>query len=65
MLNIDESKSYATEANLLKALAKVGLSNTKFMVVRNRAGRYTAIFGYSWNPDLGTMPAHLGFPIVG
>jgi hypothetical protein len=47
--NIDTAKSYATEANLLKALEKHGLAEARYMVVRNRAGRFTAIFSLSQN----------------
>jgi hypothetical protein len=46
-LNIDTSKSYATEENLMKALRKLGLADRKPMVVCNRAGRFTAIFSVS------------------
>jgi hypothetical protein len=45
--DIDTAKSYATEANLIKALEKLGFADKRPMVVRNRAGRYTAIFSLS------------------
>lgn len=45
-MNIDNAKSYATEANLMKALERLGFAEDRPLVVRNRAGRYTAIFGY-------------------
>lgn len=45
--NIDSATSYATEANLMKALEKLGFADKRPMVVRNRAGRYTAIFSLS------------------
>lgn len=45
-MNIDSAKSYATEANLMTALAKIGLDSMKPLVVRNRAGRFTAVFGF-------------------
>jgi hypothetical protein len=44
-MNIDTAKSYATEENLMKALKKVGLDEMNPLVVRNRQGRYTAVFG--------------------
>ena len=44
-MNIDTSKSYATEANLMKALVKLGLDKMLPLVVCNRNGRYTAVFG--------------------
>ncbi|UGY15180.1 hypothetical protein HAP48_0042760 [Bradyrhizobium septentrionale] len=43
--NIDNAKSYATEANLMKALATLGLDQMRPVIVRNREGRFTAIFG--------------------
>lgn len=45
--NIDTAKSYATEENLMKALKKLGFDAYRPMVVRNREGRYTAIFSLS------------------
>ena len=45
--NIDNSKSYATEQNLLKALEKLGFIDDRFVVVCNRQGRFTAVFGFS------------------
>ena len=44
-INIDNSRSYKTEANLVKALEALGLDDTwRKIVVRNREGRFTAIF---------------------
>jgi hypothetical protein len=43
-MNIDNAKSYATEANLIAALTKLGFATDRFVVVRNREGRFTAIF---------------------
>jgi hypothetical protein len=57
-LNIDNSRSYATEENLNKGTAKVdgilknaedsnnitALSGVRRLVVRNREGRYTAAY---------------------
>ena len=57
MFNMDTSKSYATEANLLKALDKVGITEG-FLVVRNREGRWTAVCSWAVH---GVRPAHLGF----
>jgi hypothetical protein len=45
VLDIDTSKSYATEANLMTALEKLGLDKMCPLVVRNRKGRFTAVFG--------------------
>lgn len=55
--NIDTAASYATEDNLLKAIKKKLGDNVRFMVVRNRAGRYTAIFSASMNNHI--MPIHI------
>ena len=54
-ISLDDAKSYATEANLRKALSKLGLDSyassskygehvCRYMVVRNKEGRWTAIF---------------------
>jgi hypothetical protein len=45
ILDIDTAKSYATEDNLIKALIKAQLSEMCPLIVRNRAGRFTAVFG--------------------
>ena len=44
-LDIDNSKSYATEENLIKALRKQGLDTMRPLIVCNRQGRFTAVFG--------------------
>ena len=51
-LSIEDCKSYATEENLDRGLARLGLDNwtngeevpCRFMKVRNSEGRWTAIF---------------------
>lgn len=61
--DIDNNKSYASEANLMKALEKLGLDKCKPIVVRNRAGRWTAVFGLH-NSNFGgnvTFAARHGF----
>ncbi len=45
MLNIDTTKSYATEENLIKAISKLGFEKDRPLVVCNREGRFTAVFG--------------------
>ena len=45
LFDIDNSKSYATEANLIAALERLGLSELRPVIVCNRAGRFTAVFG--------------------
>lgn len=63
--NIDTAKSFATEANLERALARLGLSANWHVVVRNRAGRWTAIFPVSQcNGYLGQFAQH-GFKTIG
>ena len=65
MFDIDTSRSYATEENLNKGLTKLALESIPHITVRNRQGRYTAIFPYS---RLGDVPAiHVadaGFMVV-
>lgn len=46
-MNIDNSHSYATEANLVAALKRLCLDMYKPLIVRNRKGRFTAIFSFS------------------
>ena len=67
-INIDNSRSYKTEANLVKALSAIGVDDTwRKIVVCNREGRFTAIFPVAQNPGnvnvLGL--AHRGFMVVG
>lgn len=52
LTGIETAKSYATEANLLKALSKFP-DDWRYVVVRKLDGRYTAIFqGASMGPDV-------------
>lgn len=60
MLNIDKSKSYATEENLVKALKKLRATNG-YVIVRNRMGRYTAVFSYHVH---GVRMVHAGFMTI-
>ena len=66
MMNIDTARSYATEANLNKSLADKGLTEVA-IVVRNRAGRWTAICSVSRcnmrQIQCGAI-AHAGFFII-
>lgn len=45
-INLNEVKSYATEANLRKALSKLNLDTygARYMITRTPEGRWTAIF---------------------
>ena len=69
-LSIDDCRSYATEANLDKAIAKHGLDNwtdstrhgqhtCRYMKVRNSEGRWTAIFLVSEHANL--CGGYIGF----
>jgi hypothetical protein len=69
LLNIDNSKSYATEANLTAALAKNGLDKCNHLVVRNRDGRWTAVFPasfilHAFQGDMMAAARH-GFKTIG
>lgn len=55
-MNIDDSRSYATEEALHKAIRKYFGDDVRYLVVCNRAGRFTAIFSASFNPN--HMPIH-------
>lgn len=64
-MNIDTARSYATEANLIAALKKVGLDECRPLIVRNRAGRWTAVFGCALSGHYNSPSiAHEGFPII-
>ncbi len=65
-MNIDNSKSYKTEANLTTAVKRLLPKGIKYLVVCNRKGRFTAIFPMAWNKDYDWVaPATVGFMIVG
>lgn len=59
MLNIDTCKSYATEDNLMKALKKLGFDQDRPLIVRNREGRFTAVFGLHLS-GLGAEGGYIG-----
>jgi hypothetical protein len=63
--NIDTAKSYSSEDNLMKALTKLGLHECHPLVVRNREGRFTAIFHAPFvEPVMAPIHvAQLGFKI--
>lgn len=65
MLNIDTSRSYATEAQLVRALEKRGLGKLFPLIVRNREGRWTAVFGVSNLQGNITLCARQGFMTIG
>lgn len=45
MINIDDARSYTDETRLWRALENMGLHKLNPIVVCNRKGRFTAIFG--------------------
>jgi hypothetical protein len=61
------TKTYATEENLLKALAKIGLDNVPCTLVVQVPGtnRYTAVFGKSFLGNNFMYAAHQGFKVLG
>ncbi len=63
-LNIDSSKSFATEATLTAKLATFGLADHRYVVVCNREGRFTAIFPLN-QPNGDIRPVHQGFLVLG
>jgi hypothetical protein len=66
MLNIDTAKSFATEENLEQALTKANIKDKHHVVVRNRAGRWTAIFLHSFlNPGDAGYIAGKGSKVFG
>lgn len=64
--SIDTCRSYATETNLVRALTSLGLNRARPLVVRNRAGRFTAVFGYgSLGNIMPVLVANAGFMVIG
>lgn len=67
MVNIDDARSYTDETRLWRALENLGLHKARPVVVCNRAGRFTAVFGAA---DLETQnipviaTALAGFPVI-
>lgn len=65
MLNIDKSRSYATEASLEMAIERLLHTNgLKFLTVCNRQGRFTAVFLLKWNSISALNIAQAGFIVV-
>lgn len=58
-LSIDNAKSFASEANLIKALTKLSFINDRPLIVRNREGRWTAVFGFD-NSGLKKQGGYVG-----
>ena len=66
-LNIDNSRSYATEERLDRALRQYGLDRVSSLTVRNRDGRWTAVFTRDRlrMADVALIaPAQRGFMVV-
>jgi len=67
IVDIDDARSYATEANLEKALLTFGMVNIPRVVVRNRAGRFTAIFTHGRVEAMSMNHMFIlskGFPVI-
>lgn len=68
-IELNNCKSYATEENLLRALAKLGLDEygsegempCKFIVARTTEGRWTAIFLISQYFNLNKTGGYVAF----
>jgi len=65
MLDIDNSQSYASEDNLVKALKKYGFDQYKPLIVCNREGRFTAVFAASLTNGNMFAIANRGFKVIG
>ena len=63
--SIDTCRSYATEAALMKGLERLGLTGYRPLVVRNREGRWTAVFGVSSFSGYLALAASKGFMTIG
>jgi hypothetical protein len=46
-ITLDNCKAYATQANLEKGLAKLGLDRYDYVECRTAEGKWTAIFSFS------------------
>ena len=46
-ITLDNCKAYATQANLSKALAKLGLDHYDYVECRTAEGKWTAIFSFN------------------
>ncbi len=72
MINIDNARSYSDETRLWRALENLGFHNLNPIVVCNRKGRFTAIFGLAHieqaNERCSGIPmivvAQKGFPVI-
>ncbi len=42
--SIEATKTYATEANAVKAVVKKGFDNLRFFVMQNKEGRFFPVF---------------------
>ena len=63
---INDCRSYATIANLEKALEKLGFSNDRYIIVWTEKGKVTPIFNFSNIQDGNVMRyACHGFMTIG
>jgi len=65
-MTLDHARDFASRKNLIDALVARKLDTFRFLVVRNEAGRWTAIFPASFL-DCGQAGyvAHQGFLVIG
>lgn len=67
-MNIDTARSFASEAALMRCLTKLGLADMRPLVVCNRQGRFTAVFGLHLSGLAATgnvtYAARLGFHTI-
>lgn len=64
-MNIDEARSYKSEAMLDAVIKRNFPEGTRYLTVCNRSGRFTAVFGFGQNPELPPMTiATFGFVVL-
>lgn len=67
MINIDNARSYSDETRLWRALENLGFHKARPVIVCNRNGRFTAVFGETalnaYNIPI-IAPAQKGFPVI-
>ena len=63
IMTLENAKAYATEANLIAALERLGLADRNPMIARRPDGKWTAIFSSSLGRFGGniTLAARHGF----
>ena len=67
MLDIDDARSYTDETRLWRALENFKLHQARPIIVCNRLGRFTAVFGaaHLTSRDIPIIAAaQAGFPVI-